>query len=90
MGGTFLYSDTFSATFSLCSAFGDPSAPGAVQGSDDYCFEGINATGSLGRLLPAQTWTSLTITINDPDHLLGLNNATCGTSTQTDRPLCHE
>jgi hypothetical protein len=74
-GGTFLYSDTFSAPFSACSAFSSPSAPAPVL--SDYCFEGINATGVLPNTT-AQIWTSLAITIDDPSDLLGLNNATCG------------
>jgi hypothetical protein len=80
-GGTFLYSDSFSATFFDCSAFSSPSAPSAVQ--SDFCFEGINATGVLPNSI-AQTWTSLTITIDDPTDILGLNNASCGTLDPSD------
>jgi hypothetical protein len=80
-GGTFLYTDTFSAPFSACSAFSSPSAPAPVQ--SDYCFEGINATGTQPNTT-AETWTSIAITIDDPNDVLGLNNATCGALDSTD------
>ncbi len=75
-GGTFLESNSFSATFSSCSAFSNPSAPSAVQ--SDYCFEGINATGSPGDPVPAELWTSLTVTIDDPSDILGSIDSDCG------------
>ena len=84
-GGTFLDSDTFSATFSLCSAFSNPSAPTAVQ--SDYCFEGINATGSPGDPVPAQLWTSLTVTIDDPTDILGPIDSDCGNLDPGDSTL---
>ena len=80
-GGTFLSSDTFPAPFSACSAFSQPSAPTAVL--SDFCFEGINATGIIGNTV-AETWTALDITIQDPNNVLGLNDASCGTLDPAD------
>jgi hypothetical protein len=84
-GGTFLDSNTFSAPFSACSAFSNPSAPSAVQ--SDYCFEGINATGSPDDPVPTELWTSLTVTIDDPTDILGPINANCGNLDPTDSTI---
>ena len=84
-GGKDLFSNTFSAKFHDCSAFSG--APAGLGG--DYCFEGINATNfdsddcKKGTCThdsddPAgNIWTSLTITIDDPDGILG--TPSCGT-----------
>lgn len=72
-GGNFLFSNTFDVSFSPCSAFSSPSAPVSADG----CYEGINSTGVLPNTT-AQTWNSLTITIVDPNDILGINNASCG------------
>ncbi len=84
--GMELFSNNFTAAFSDCSAYSG--APSDLSG--DYCFEGINATNfdrddcnsndicNHDSDDPAGSiWTSLTITLSDPDGLLG--TASCGT-----------
>jgi hypothetical protein len=79
-GGTLETTNSFAVTFDPCSAFtayvGGPydGPPGLANTA--VCFEAENATGIVN---PAETWTSVTITIDDPGDYLGLNDATCGT-----------
>ena len=79
-GGTLETTNSFAVTFDPCSAFtayvGGPYDGPPGLASTAVCFEAENATGIVN---PAETWTSVTITIDDPGDYLGLNDATCGT-----------